>query len=212
MIALNALNRLCAIPCQARDIQQAHPFTTESGLALFNTSLGPVSRTAITGLLVSWDGTAGLIDDGTGNVLLRSAQAVPDLLSAPLGSIIFCIGRVRTLGNERYVSIETAHVLHNTYWLTYRKFETALFRESATPVQNPPPERTTPAVAAQIPIEHEEWRDQLLKAIHLLDTGDGADVNLILRQTKQEDDTLIQKLIRDGDVYEIKPGKIKTLE
>ena len=214
MIALNALSRLTAVPCQARDVQEAQQLPLESGNIFFKSPAGVISRVTITGLLISWDGVAGMLDDGTGQILFRPAAPEQHghefLREAAVGSILFLVARIRVVGIEKYLSVESAQILHDPYWLTYRKFEIALFREAARPLEL---QAITPTNAHQLPERQENsLQESVLATIRLLDAGDGADVELVLKRTKRDDDDIIQALIKQGDIYEPKPGKLKVLE
>jgi hypothetical protein len=218
MIALNALTRLTAIPCQAKDIQEASPLPLESGNLFFMSPIGIINRVAITGILISWDGATGMLDDGTGQVIFRTTEqnhSVDQANITNIGSIIFIVARLRAIGIEKYLSLETINILHDPYWLTYRKFETALFREAVKETHMP----EQPLSPSHLPTkEQDEGEDikpegnSILDAIRLLDNGDGADMELILKKIKSEDESIIQNLIKKGEIYEHKPGKIKVLE
>jgi len=222
MIALNALTRLTAVPCQIRDIAETEQLPLESGNTFFHSPLGIVSRVVLTGLLISWDGEVGMLDDGTGQIIFRCPEQHPRSIldSLNIGSILFLTARLRNLGKETYLSVETAHALTDPYWLTYRKFEIALFRMNAptevsspTPPPSPAQGNTTQTQEdASQSLQKKHPQDILLDTIRLLDTGDGADIELVMKHMKADDDEQIQKFIKQGDIYEHKPGKLKILE
>jgi hypothetical protein len=214
MIALNALSRLSSVPCQAQDIVLARIINNGSSSIFYQTPVGIVSRVSVTGLLVSWDGITGMLDDGSGQILIRTHEPVKQLLETPLGSIVHCIGRIRSLDKESYLSVESVALLTHPGWITYKKIETELFRstQSINPQQSA---QTIPAQIPQMPAKQQFIRtekDQVLDAIRLLDAGDGADVELVMSKLNLDDDASIAQLIKHGEVYEIKPGKIKILE
>lgn len=208
----NKITRMSAVPIQAKDFEQAEPVSKESW-NFFSSPIGIVQRVSIMGLLVSWDGSTGLIDDGTGKALVRSTLP-GEMVKAPLGSIMLCIGKIRTVGSEKYVSIETSKILREAYWLTYRKFEAALFRSNKqeNEVWKEKAKKTMEETAKQETKLKEYGENSLMDTIRLLDAGDGADTGLVMRHLGLEDDSQIHKMIREGVVFEIRPGKIKILE
>ena len=55
--------------------------------------------------------------------------------------------------------------------------------------------------------------NQQIKLIRNLDNGSGVDYEEILKRLKEgEGEKLIQNLMLQGDVFEVKPGKLKILE
>ncbi|MCK5854229.1 MAG: hypothetical protein KAG56_03340, partial [Sulfurovaceae bacterium] len=51
--------------------------------------------------------------------------------------------------------------------------------------------------------------EEVIKQIKILDKGDGADYEDVLNKVK--DEKMIQMLLEDGEIFEIKPGKLKLL-
>jgi hypothetical protein len=49
--------------------------------------------------------------------------------------------------------------------------------------------------------------------IRRLDKGDGADITEVIKESKDENaEKIIKNLIKIGELFEIRPGKIKILE
>ena len=53
----------------------------------------------------------------------------------------------------------------------------------------------------------------VFKLIKKLDSGDGVDIEEVIKSSSYNNaEELIQKLMQAGDVFEVKPGRIKVLE
>jgi len=59
---------------------------------------------------------------------------------------------------------------------------------------------------------HESILDKVVKAIETLDSGKGAAIEEVMQQVQHDDcEKIIQKLIEQGEIFEVKPGRIKVL-
>ena len=70
------------------------------------------------------------------------------------------------------------------------------------------------APAAEGPVEEADARKLIMQAIEDLDQEDGADFFKIVEQTKLDEelvDTTVQTLLREGEIFEIKPGKLRSM-
>jgi RPA family protein len=153
------------------------------------------------------------IDDGTGNISLRSFEDNPILENLNIGESILVIGRPREFGNQRYVVIEIIKKIQEKGWIELRKKElnntlknsnNAI--ETTQPLENPP---------SQTKIEEEvitEDKD-LISIIKELDNGGGVAMNDVIEKSKDVNaEKKINNMIKIGELFEIKPGKIKVLE
>ena len=114
-----------------------------------------------------------------------------------VGDAVLVIGKVREFDNERYILPEIVKKT-NIEWMNARKLELNETRhvEGAVHINKPD--------AAAI-------SKDIYELIKKLDDGDGVAIeDLISRNADAE--KIVSLLLENGDVFEIKPGKIKVLE
>jgi len=157
-----------------------------------------VSRVNILGTVVSEQQMGQFtIDDGTGKIMIRKfeeSQIIPDL---EIGQVIMVIGRTREFGNQIYILPEIIKPIQNKIWIQVRLQE--LQRSSKI-----------------IPEEVEQPKEiPTLKEVHEiikeLDAGEGVDIEEVLQKLQHEkSEEIVQKLLREGEIFEISPGKLKS--
>jgi uncharacterized protein YidB (DUF937 family) len=54
--------------------------------------------------------------------------------------------------------------------------------------------------------------NDVVNKIKELDQGNGADFDEVIKQTSKESEKIILSLMKNGDVFEVSPGKLKVLE
>lgn len=165
-----------------------------------------VSRVNVIGAVVQksdMESYSGIvIDDGTGKITARFFENNFLLNNIDVGDVVLVVGRPREYLGEKYLLIETAKKI-NPLWAKARNLELKDFsleeRDDAK------------EDAGHKEIFDESRKNRLLKAIKDLDKGDGVpidDLNSVLGDV----DNIVGVLLREGDVFEVKPGKLKVLE
>jgi len=138
----------------------------------------------------------GLIDDGTGKIQLRIFENGNALSKIDVGDVVLVIGRVREFNNEKYVVPEIIKKLVDIRWFDVRKFESLGKNISHS---------------AQSEIIANDY-EKFYLTIKKFDNGDGAAIEDLVKSFGKDADEMINKLLKNGDVFEIKPGKLKVLE
>src|SRR3989344_1936891 len=146
---------------------------------------------------------SALIDDGTGKILLRTFENTNLFSKADIGDIVLVIGKVREYNNERYILPEIVRKLEKFEWMSLRKIELKdTIIEPAKEPANEVVEEAVKTVGVEIYI-----------IIKKLDDGDGAAIEDVMKESNNPDaEKIISRLLENGDVFEIKPGKLKVLE
>ena len=152
-----------------------------------------------------------LIDDGTGTIMVRSFDEHTGLDAFEVGTIISMIARVRQYNNERYLTPEII-----------RKADEKLMHLRKTELEK---ERIMwEAVAHEsdaLPMEEMNVYDEdsraikvraLVKELDEKNNGNGADAEEIMNSSLENAEVLIKSLIEMGEIFEIRPGKLKVLE
>ena len=62
-------------------------------------------------------------------------------------------------------------------------------------------------------VEEVPVNDEIYSLIKSLDNGDGVSVDDVIKSSKDKSaEFIINKLLESGDIFEIKPGRLKVLE
>lgn len=161
---------------------------------------------------------SALLDDGSGVIRLKTWQQSTQLLSSlNLGDIALVIGKVKEYNGERYISPDMVKRLDDINWLLVRQLELlkeypishkqdtekpALFHEEK--IEDSPLFRLTPSL-----------RNKILEFIDSKAISDGAgvdDITASLKIDKKGVEAAIFELVKEGAVYEYKPGRLKLLQ
>jgi RPA family protein len=175
-----------------------------------------ISRVNLIGTIVSKESVESFqsltLDDGTGKITARTFEKNIVLDSLDIGDVVLIIGRPREYGRERYVLIEIIKKIDNKKWILYRKAELDKVVIEEEPVSEKEIKNeveeisiTTEAISEGSPAE------LILKRIKELDKGEGADFDEVTKGIN-EGEKIISSLLSEGEVFEVKPGRLKVLE
>lgn len=201
------IKRETAVICMINDLLRGSFVKTEGWKpSYFSTEIGNVSRINVVGVVVSKESEGGLIiDDGSGRILLRSFENLA-FENFNLSDLVRVIGRPRVYNEEKYILPEIIKKIDQK-WGRYRQVQLALINKKRKKVKKEKLvviEEKTPPV---------NYFQKILSFIKDLDTGSGADIEEVVKRTEAPNaDELIKKLIEEGEIFEIKAGKLKILE
>ncbi|MBI5391863.1 hypothetical protein HZB00_02565 [Candidatus Woesearchaeota archaeon] len=207
---------------------------TETNLFLFRNK--PVLRINLIGLIIETHINPAktyasiTIDDGSGSITVKAwNEDAASLLGYAVGDLALVIGRFRD-GQPPYLLSEVVRKL-SPAWLQYRKLElTQLYGNAPAVLQSSSPslqqtqrsshEDEEPSFVVveekidETPAAPTSKRSVVAQLIETLNSGDGADYSLVVQQSglsEQEAEHVIQELIKDGEVFQNKPGKLCSL-
>lgn len=172
-----------------------------------------VSRVNIIAVIVDKSGISNYkaleIDDGTGKISARAFENGVSLDNINVGDVVLVIGRPREFSSEKYVLIETIKKTDSA-WAKVRKLE--LEREnleeySAAQVNTVSNENNL----VEENIVDDSPANKVIKLIKELDKGDGVAIEDILSKNINDADKIIDMLLKEGDIFEIRPGRLKVL-
>ena len=147
--------------------------------------------------------SSAVIDDGTGKISLRAFENKNIFSNADIGDFVLVIGRVREFGSERYIMPEIVKKITNIEWVNLRKLELESADFGDVKIKNEIP-------AAEAP---QDIGKEIYSLIKSLDNGDGADFDIVIKNSKNNDaEQAIGRLLESGDIFEVKPGRLKVLE
>jgi RPA family protein len=171
------------------------------------TKYGEITRVQIMGIIVSTsnDNNTLLVDDGSGNITIRLFENSAVLNDFALGDLVIVVGKPREFSSNKYVVPEIIKRINDKKWFKVHQLHIKLQNKSTVelPISQEQPHE---------PIETGPYQ-KILNIIAILDKGDGADVQDIVKNTNAENsEQIVSNLIEEGEVFEISPGKVKLLE
>jgi RPA family protein len=147
-----------------------------------------------------------LIDDGSGKISIRSFEENGNWDSINVGEFVLVIGRPREYFNEKYIVSEILKKVDDPLWAEIRKLE---FEDKNEPKEVSEPETIE---VKEEPIV-EDINKKIFDLIKNIDSGEGADTQEVITKSKiDKAEGIITSLLEQGEVFEIKPGKLKILE
>ncbi len=190
----------------------------------------------VVGKFLSEDGNYGAITIDDGTETIRAKAFGPDVKkidAAEIGKLIKFIGKIKEYNDERYLAPDFVREIKDPNWLTVWHLERGepKVREAPTPSEpvseiptsaptenvgatesneTPPTEPTKTEEPAANTAEHPNFLELIAK----LDTGDGAEMQAVIADCKlseQEARIIIIDLLKQGEVYEPRKGKLKVL-
>lgn len=172
----------------------------------------------VVGKFTSEDGNYAAItlDDGTETI--RSKAFGPDvakLKKVRIGDIVRFIGKIKEYNDERYLSPEAVRVVDDPNWLIVHKLELGTPTMGILAPEELKPEVPEPVAEETIKNEDISIQKNILEIIKSTDAGQGADMDEIASKAglpADEVKNIIIGLLKSGDVYEPRKGKIKVLE
>lgn len=173
-----------------------------------------VSRINIIGVVVDKSGLDSqktlTIDDGAGKIAARIFENNVLMDKVEVGDIVLIIGRPREFSSEKYILIETIKKI-NLGWAKVRKLELKRNIREKDRVSN------YSSIASNSNIAEEEIIDssptnKIVKLIKELDKGNGVSIEELPSKEIKDIDKMIDMLLKEGDIFEVKPGKLKVLE
>ena len=147
---------------------------------------------------------SAVIDDGTGRISLRSFENKGILLKVDVGDIILAIGKIREFNNEKYLIPDIIRKINNIKWVDVRKLEL----EKNGYAVNEKIEDTSKLEDGVINIKEEVY-----SLIKKLDKSDGAPIDEVIKNSNSDDvENMVRQMLENGDIFEIRSGKLKVLE
>ncbi len=147
-----------------------------------------------------------LIDDGSGKISIRSFEEQDNFNNINVGDFVLVIGRPREYFNEKYIVSEILKKIEDKLWVEVRKLE--LEKETKEQVKSEVVDKEE-----EIEEQADDINKKIFKLIKKIDIGEGADFQeVITKSNTNKAEEIITKLLEQGEVFEIKPGKLKVLE
>lgn len=205
---MSEIKRQTAHKCFINQLLSAK-YVQQQGLNPNYIDLGKIhaARINIIAILVSKEGNALTIDDGTGQVQVMLFEDKFKHIKNEIGTLLMILGKPREHNDKRFIVPEIIKHLTNRKWMEYRRAELELLDYSKEQE-----EVITPTNSNQIETEVvENYQNKILIKIKELDKGDGAPYEDLIKALKVKNAAeQIEELIKEGEIFEIK-GKLKIL-
>ena len=165
------------------------------------TEYGKISRVNVIAVLVSKneDEKSFMLDDGSGKIAMRTFENKN--FDVDVGDIVLAIGRPREWNFQKYIMPEIIKRMKDKRWVEVRKLEL---------------EERKKIKKSYIEVKEEvvlSPYQKILDLINMLDSGEGADFQDVLIKSKINDgEKILNNLLEQGEVFEVRPGKLKILE
>ena len=180
----------------------------EEGSA-YRTKEGHVfSRVNVFGIVLSKESTeffeSIVIDDSTGSINAKSFDKKGIFDNVDVGDVINIIGRMREYNQAPFISVELVRKGSQEAF-SLRKKEIGVVK------------RFYSAEKESSPVQEEEVvqgsSEQITGLIKSLDSGNGADIEEVIRKCGIKNaGEVVKDLLRNGEVFENMPGRIKVLD
>lgn len=148
---------------------------------------------------------SSVIDDGTGKIQLRAFENTNIFSKADVGDFILVIGKIREFNNEKYIMPEILKKI-DIEWMNVRKLELKNSGLVAGNAENKVSDVYADEKSSVI-------GEEVYLLIKRLDLGEGVPVDELIKSSNNvKAEAIINKLMESGDIFEVKPGRLKVLE
>ena len=165
-----------------------------------------ISRVNIIGVVVEKSDInnykALFIDDGSGRISARIFDGNALLDGIHIGEVVLIIGRPREFSSEKYVIIESIKKT-SPAWARVRSLE---LQKNGDDRRN---SKAAPDNEKNVDLGP---KNKFIWMIKELDNGDGVLIETILSKNIDGAEKMIDTLLKEGGIFEVKPGKLKVLE
>jgi len=142
-----------------------------------------------------------VIDDSTGKIHARVFERNVLLDKIGISDVVIIIGRPREFSSEKYILIEIIKKI-DPIWAKARKLELEKIGNKSNFLEsNLNGEGISPSST-----------EEIVKMIKGLDKGEGVSIEELSSKDIRDCDKMIDTLLKNGDIFEIKPGRLKVLE
>ena len=199
-----------------------------------------VARANVIGIVIGKNQTAITIDDGSERITARSFEAMPVMEAIAIGDIVEVIGRPREFNNTVYLLPEIIKKVKNTKMIEWRMLELHMIEKKREKEgikeqlfeqekvfridQQPQIEKMSEEKIVEEVVDGDKTDnpkkkineknpfEKFVEVVKKNDKGDGADIETVIAQFLGDGEKLLKILLEEGEVFEMKPGKIKVLE
>jgi len=187
-----------------------------------------ISRVNLMGVIIdiSLDNKSFLVDDGTGNIQVRAFEEIKQLKDIQMGDIVNIIGKPREFNDDKYIIPEIVKKVEDKRWVDVwkkrlsikelKKTKSVNLQDKEKGKLNQNTNKTSQKITKkETPNNHQpvEKTQSVFDLIKKLDKGEGADFDEVVESYGLTDgEDIIKNLLKEGEIFEIKSGRLKVLE
>lgn len=160
-----------------------------------------VSRVTLVGIVVQKGKHKLILDDGTGSILIRVFSGKDWSKQTNIGDVIQVIGKIRSHEGKILIGGEILSKRDSDKWIKLHKKQTKTLYTHNQPTKT----RVKPTPEAS------NKTTKIIQEIQERDKGEGAPMQDIIDTLPGDTEKHIKTLIHEGEIYENKPGHLKTL-
>lgn len=170
-----------------------------------------------------------VLDDGSDTIRVKTWKEDTHLLiNIEVGDIILIIGRPREYQNEIYIIPEIIKKIEDPNWELVRKLE--LIKKYGKPnaqrhlIEEPPQKEEQNKEEINVPVTEEVIEEEIIeeqptetsrqKILNIIEKAEEIDTQTLIKETslpEAEVESLIQELLKEGEIYESRPGILKII-
>ena len=197
------------------------------------------SRVNIIGVVVSVSDNEGkinsiTIDDGTSTASIRVFDDSVNV-ECEIGDVLLIIGKPRAYNDQNYIVPEIIKKIKNEKWVEVRKRELERLKieapkeesnssegkqeeekDTEEKQENSSSEKKSNVEESNVEeesVSSDNSSEDIFNIIKDLDNGEGADTEEVIEKSGRPDcEKIIDSLLNEGEIFELKPGKLKVLE
>ncbi|MEE9525072.1 MAG: OB-fold nucleic acid binding domain-containing protein [Candidatus Woesearchaeota archaeon] len=188
-----------------------------------------VSRANIIGAVVEKEEgeelnyTSLVLEDGSGRISIRVfGDDLVKLEGINVGDVVLVIGRPREYGSERYLLLEIIKKIEDKKWIEVRNKELGKVAVVKKEVQSSvEPKQVESVEEAIVGVDQQtvgesvvggeiSVGDKIIEFVRAEDKGEGVEIEEIVKKFENEDS--VKNLLSEGELFEVKPGRVKVLE
>lgn len=168
-----------------------------------------ISRVNVFGIVISKESndffSSIIIEDGSGKIDVRSFEKKDVFDDIEVENIVNVIGKIREYNQMPFISVELIKKSDQDFF-NLRKKELSSIKKFY------PKAKEEPNISEAEELVVAGDGEKILSMLNELDKGDGVDTELLIEKSGIKNaEGLIKELINNGDVFEIRPGKLKVL-
>ncbi|HLC86206.1 MAG TPA: OB-fold nucleic acid binding domain-containing protein [Candidatus Nanoarchaeia archaeon] len=163
-----------------------------------------------------------ILDDSSGSIRLKSwNEEASSFSNVQIGDLVLVVGKIKEYNNQVYITPEIIKKLDNPLWLRVRKLELINLygeptRVESTSVENIGEDEDVVGVVEEkvtndIPAS---TREKIISLIEGLDRGEGvplSDVVIGSGLAENEVTSIVEDMIKDGEIFEIQKNKLRVV-
>ncbi len=183
---------------------------TEEGLKISRMNL--IAR--VVNIMKDSPNNSIVVDDGTGTITVRSFEGFLELKDIVIGDVVNIIAKPREFGQEKYLLHEIIRKIVDYRWVEVRSLDIAKI-EVSLPLKGGTEEVVEILKEEVVQKQPEKTNpfQRILSLIKEIDAGDGADISEIVKRSGIANaDEDIGELLKEGEIFEIRRGRLKALE